>query len=356
MPLDHYVSQVHLRQFYSPALGGRQMHGFRKRDGHVFPCSSRDVCRVLDGSTNAYLLNDRTIEEFLKTVEPNYNAAIAELRSGKPSRNTVYVIAGFAAYVTSCSPAAMRIGSGPLRSTVEATGKILDASGEIPRAPELLGGKSYTELIENGNIKTTIDEKYPQALGINGIMDRVNIWGNSAWDILINEHAKDSPFFTTDFASGIELSDDPRIINRLFPLTPDLALRIRPDLDARDLNKNVTFKAFRCRLLAPSRSEVRAINQTIARCGEEFVFFRDNKDWVERFLNKNRSFRVEPMTTEIKTPTGYMLVSTIRVKSAKGGSYALKPAETQLSSAPRGFRPKPAHRETPARPGAACAP
>ena len=126
------------------------MHGFRKHDGHVFPCSSKDVCRVQDGSTNEYLLNDRAIEEFLKTVEPNYNAAIAELRTGKPSRDTVYVISGFAAYVTSCSPAAMRLHAGPLRSTVEATGKILDASGEIPRAPEALGGKSYTELIESG--------------------------------------------------------------------------------------------------------------------------------------------------------------------------------------------------------------
>lgn len=102
------------------------------------------------------------------------------------------MIAGFAAYVTSCSPAAMRLHAAPLKSTVEAIGKRLDASGEIPRAPEALGGKSYTELIESGILKTTIGEKYPQALGINGIMERVNIWGNSAWDILVNEHTKDS--------------------------------------------------------------------------------------------------------------------------------------------------------------------
>jgi hypothetical protein len=190
MPLYHYVSQVHLRQFYSPELGGKQMHGFRKRDGHIFPCSSKDVCRVQDGSTNEYLLNDRAIEEFLKTVEPNYNTAIAELRTGRPSRDTVHVIAGFAAYVASCSPAAMRLHAAPLRSTVEATGKILDDSGEIPRAREALGGKSYTELIESGIVKTTIDEKYPQALGISSIMERVNIWGNSAWDIIVNEHVR----------------------------------------------------------------------------------------------------------------------------------------------------------------------
>jgi Protein of unknown function (DUF4238) len=319
MPLDHYVSQVHLRQFYSPALDAKQMHGFRKRDGHVFPCSSKDVCRVLNGSTNEYLLNDRAIEEFLKTVEPNYNAAISELSTGKPSRDTVYAIAGFAAYVTSCSPTAMRLHSGPLRSSVEATGKILDASGEITRAPEALGGRSFTELVENGDIKVTIDGKYPQALGIDGIMQRVNIWGNSAWDIVVNEHVKDSSFFTSDSASGIELSDDPRIINRLVPLAPNLAVRIRPDLDARDLNMDATFKAFRCRLLTPSRNEIRAMNQAIARCGEELIFFRDHHEWVEPFLNKHRNFRVEPVTSEIKTPTGYALVSTFRVKSTKGG-------------------------------------
>jgi hypothetical protein len=59
-------------------------------------------------------------------------------------------------------------------------------------------------------------------------MERVNIWGNSAWDIIVNEHDKGSSFFTSDFANGIELSDDPRIINRLMPLAPDLAVRISP--------------------------------------------------------------------------------------------------------------------------------
>ncbi|UGX89535.1 hypothetical protein G6321_00001845 (plasmid) [Bradyrhizobium barranii subsp. barranii] len=59
------------------------------------------------------------------------------------------------------------------------------------------------------------------------------------------------------------------------------------------------------------------MNQVIARCGEELVFFRDRYDWVEPFLNKHRFFRVEPVTTEIKTPTGYALISTIRVKSTR---------------------------------------
>jgi hypothetical protein len=70
MPLDHYVSQVHLKNFYSPALGDL-MNAMRKPDLKAFPCRAQDVCRIEDGSTNAYLRSDRAIEEFLKNIEPN---------------------------------------------------------------------------------------------------------------------------------------------------------------------------------------------------------------------------------------------------------------------------------------------
>ena len=136
---------------------------------------------------NEYLLKDRIIEEFLKTIEPNYNAAIAEVFTGKPSRDTVYAIAGFAAYVTSCSPAAMRLHAGPLRSTVEATGKILNSSGEIPRAPEALGGKSYTELIENGDIqnndrrKVSASSWYQRHHASGRSADRQRNYASSIW-------------------------------------------------------------------------------------------------------------------------------------------------------------------------------
>ena len=54
MPLDHYVSQVHLKNFYSPVLDGL-MYGIRKSDLKCFRTKSQDVCRIEDGSTNAYL-------------------------------------------------------------------------------------------------------------------------------------------------------------------------------------------------------------------------------------------------------------------------------------------------------------
>src|ERR1035441_5241978 len=68
MPLDHYVSQVHLKQFFSLALGSR-LYATKKSDLKSFQCHSKDVCRIEDGSTNAYLINDRAIEEFLRGIE-----------------------------------------------------------------------------------------------------------------------------------------------------------------------------------------------------------------------------------------------------------------------------------------------
>ncbi len=108
MALDHYVSQVHLRNFYSPMLG-QHMHAMRKSDLKSFPCNSRSVCRIEEGSTNAYLISDRAIEEFLLDVEPKYNASIINLRDNKIDRECIHAIAGFVAYVACCAPAAMRI-------------------------------------------------------------------------------------------------------------------------------------------------------------------------------------------------------------------------------------------------------
>ena len=49
MPLDHYVSQVHLKNFYSPKLG-ELMYAIRKSDLKEFTPNSESVCRIDDGA------------------------------------------------------------------------------------------------------------------------------------------------------------------------------------------------------------------------------------------------------------------------------------------------------------------
>lgn len=311
MALDHYVSQVHLKNFNSAALDG-MMYALRKSDLKRFKTKSQDVCRIEDGSTNAYLKEDRAIEEFLKDVEPRYNASLAKLRENKIDKECIHAIAGFAAYVVTCSPAAMRIHSGPLKATLESTAAILDAQGLIPKAPQALGEKSITELLADGTVKFSVDPKYPQAIGISNVLHHVSVFGNSPWDILHNGEA-DNPFFTSDYPAAIEVMDLNTPINRIVPLAPDLAIRIRPDIQLSGTKPDLGFAKFKAVPRRLKRAEILGLNRLIVRCAEDLILYRDDREWIEGFVAKNRSYHVEPVTQKLPHGTGDLLVSTQRI-------------------------------------------
>ena len=314
MALDRYVSQVHLRNFYSPALGER-LYAVRKRDGKAFMAKSEALCRIEEGSTNAYLTRDRIIEEFLKTVEPKYNSIVAKLAGGVIDPECVYVIAGFAAYVGTCSPAGMRIHTGPMRALLESTALALDAASAFPQPSDAFGGKSLTELLQGGALKFTIDPKYPQAVGIANVLRMTALFGNFPWEILRNPF-DDNPFFTSDFPTAIEESGDPRVLNRIIPLTPSLAVRILPDIAVDREKCDFTFNQFRSRFRTIERQELLAMNRLLVRCAEDLVFYRDDYPWVKPFIAKNSGFRIEARTFQIPQPKGSLQISSQRIVSS----------------------------------------
>jgi hypothetical protein len=311
MALDHYVSQVHLKNFYSPTPDGL-MYAIRKSDLKRFPTKSQDVCRIEEGSTNAYLSKDRAIEEFLKDVEPRYNASLAKLRENKMDQEAIASLAGFAAYVVTCSPTAMRLHSGPLKAQLEAAAAILDKQGVIPKAPEILGEKSVTELLADGTVKFTVDPKYPQALGIANILHHTSVFANSPWEILHNDE-EESPFFTSDYPAAIETFDINTPINRIVPFAPDIAVRIKPDISLSGTKPDITFAKFKATSRHLKRAEVLEINRLLVRCAEELIFFRDDREWVDEFVSKNRRYRIEAVTHKLPHGTGHLLVSTHRI-------------------------------------------
>src|SRR3972149_5091805 len=306
MPLDHFTPQVHLKKFYSPALGER-MYAIRKTDLKTVTLNSNAVCGINNGSTNAYLREDREIEVFLRTIEPDYNAALSKLIAGKIDNECIYTIAGFVAYVNSCSPASMRIQSTPLKNIVEITASIMERQGLVPQPPPELGCTSLTEALAQGVVKVEIDGKYPQAIGIPSISAIVAAFGNFRWEILHNCF-NDSPFFTSDFPVAIELTNDPRIVNRIVPLSPALAIRIKPDLTLDKNRLDLSFKNFSSCIRKIDHKEVIHINRLIVRCAEDFVFYRDDYPWVQPFITKNRHYRVEGPASILTTPTGGKLL------------------------------------------------
>lgn len=311
MPLDHYISQVHLRNFYSPYLGNR-MYAIRKTDLKSFEPNSKSVCRIENGSTNAYLLKDREIEEFLKEIEPKYNIALDKLRTENIDKECIYTIAGFVAYIISCSPTAMRINSKPLKSIVETTASMMDKQGAIPPSPPELGGASLTDLLRDEIVKGKIDPKYPQAIGIATIRKIVASLGNFKWEILHNG-SDDSPFFTSDFPVSIEKTNDPCIVNRIVPLSPNLALRIKPDLRLDRSQFDFSFSNFSYFKRKIGHNEIVNINRLIVRCAEDMVFYRDYHPWVKLFVKKNRHFHIDASTEILDLHSGKLLVANSKI-------------------------------------------
>jgi hypothetical protein len=313
MPLDHYVSQVHLKNFYSPALDNL-MYAIRKSDLKTFRCNSQSVCRIEDGSTNAHLIDDRAVEDFLLGVEPKYNASVTKLRDDKIDNECIYAIAGFVAYVASCSPAAMRIHAGPLKGTVESVAAVLDKQGLLGKSPPSLGEKSLSELLTDGTVRITVDPKYPQAMGISNITRNTSVFGNAQWEILFNDYA-DSPFFTSDFPVAIEATDDPRVLSKLIPLAPNLAVRITPKIEMSRADHDFTFAKFSQKRRSLTWQELLEINRLLVQCAEDTIFYRDNHKWIQPFVAKHRYHRIEPIVQKLPYGTGIATISTQRIVS-----------------------------------------
>lgn len=303
MALDHYVSQVHLKNFYSKELG-ELMHAFRKTNMQYFTPNSSSICRIDEGSTNNYLKEERIIEEFLKDIEPYYDRAVDSVLGKKINQDTIYVIAGFLSYVYACSPTGIRINKEPLKHIVEETADILEKQGKLTPI-DLPGheGKSIKEIFESGALNVEIDPKYPQAICISDIISYLTFFGNCTWEFLINDF-QDSPFFTSDFPIGFERSKDPRIINKILPLRPTLAVRVLPHPEIDTKNPDPSFSMFKYRFRKLSRKEVSDINRLIVRCAEEIVLSSVNTEWVEPFIRKNSKYHIKPKVTKIPAGGG----------------------------------------------------
>ena len=290
MPLDHFVSQVHLRRFNSPELGDR-FHAIRKRDLRYFTPNSKSVCRIEGGSSNPYLSEERSIEEFLRQVEPNYNRAVERIIDDEIDPETIYTIAGFVAYVLACSPAAMRQHSTWLALYVKQFATEMDKRGIVPPAPEELENRRLSDLLDDGTVRVEIDPKYPQSMGIAQIVQQTHIFGNAPWHILRNDN-KDAPFFTSDFPIAT-VRQNGRTATRIVPLCPTLGVAITPNAETVRSPIDLTFKGFKRTSQILRRHDAVNINRQIVRAAESEVYFSNYMRWVDRFVRDNANYRTE---------------------------------------------------------------
>lgn len=311
MALDHYVSQVYLKRFYSTDLGDR-MYAIRKRDQHAFTAQAKDVCRIEEGNSNPYLTEERAIEEFLKDIEPNYNRSIDKILANKIDEECIHTISGFIAYLIVCSPAGMRIQAEAMKGLLLGAISDMEAEGKLTPPPPELGKASISELLESGAVELTVDHKYPQAVGITKILHMTALYGNFHWEFLINQE-EDSPFFTSDFPVGFEPTRHPRVLNRVIPLTPRLAARVFPQWGLDRKNVDFSLSGFRYRMRRLTRSEVLSINRLIVRCAEKLVFYSKDQPWIGNFVRKNSGYRLETRPREVELEDGNYLIGIVEL-------------------------------------------
>lgn len=315
MALDHFVPQVHLRRFVSPSLGNR-LFAVRKKDGFRFTPRTQDVCRIDEGSTNSYLAEPRAMEEFLKGVEPKYNESVDALEGGSTAELHIQVVAGFIAYVASCSPTGMRLFIEPLRTAVEATAAMLESSGQLPPPPEILNAATLTDLLRDGRVKVLVDPKYPQAIGITQVVRLVEMLESFDWEIL-HSPSTGKVFLTSDFPAAVEEVGLGRPINRVVPLTPRLAVRLVPGSDAQATHDSrVVLGARRHRVVGGH--EVVEICRAVVRCAEETVFMCEDPPWAADFVEANRRYRLCADVRSFPTGTGSVQFASVKVTNSEG--------------------------------------
>ncbi len=207
----------------------------------------------------------------------------------------------------------MRINSDPLKSQICETARCLEESGEVPAPPSVLGARSFVELVEKNRISINVDEKYPQAMGINIMPRLMSNFGNSIWEVLYNNNPSDS-VFTSDYPLTLEPTDHPMIQRTVIPLTPRMALRVIPIKPDDDNDIDLEFSKFRFRSVQLRRKEVVDINRNVVRCAGELVFSSKLKNWMPDFVMKNRRYRIEMVTSRLPSTEGAMFIYTKTVK------------------------------------------
>ena len=223
MALDHYVSQVHLKQFLRQT-DKKLLNAARKSDLSVFTPRPRDVCRVEDGSTNKYLTDNRAVEDFLKEIEPAYEPCLARVFADELDWKSRHVFSGFLAYIQTYTPAALRMFDPMTRAMLERTVRLLEESGELepidlPELPDW-HGKTMSQLTKEGKVKLNIDLRMPQAMATTQLLKVRQSLASS--DVTILKPAGSSRFLTSDFPSVILAHHQNKFAQRFLPLSPKL--------------------------------------------------------------------------------------------------------------------------------------
>ncbi|WP_435705589.1 DUF4238 domain-containing protein [Yoonia sp.] len=303
MALDHYVSQVHLKQFLR--LSDRNLLlATRKADLFEFTPKPKDVCRLEDGSTNEFLTQNRAGEDFLKDIEPAYDPCLEKIMNGELDWASRQVFGGFLAYIQTYTPAAIRMFDPMIRMVLENTIKRLEHAGEwapfdCPEIPDW-HGKSLSQLKAEGKVKLDINLKMPQAMATTQLYAIRDSLASS--DMTILRPRGNNRFLTSDFPSIILSYYQNKYAQRFLPISPKLGIIFHTHTSAEEgVNAAHKYKEI-------GQQAVREINDEIIRAAENLVFSTHRFPWLRSRVRELKNYRAENVTEKV----GPMFISQQR--------------------------------------------
>ncbi|WP_421702846.1 DUF4238 domain-containing protein [Aliiroseovarius sp.] len=303
MALDHYVSQVHLKQFLRQS-DGRLLLATRKSDICEFPTRTMDVCRVEEGSTNDFLTENRVVEDFLKGIEPAYEPCLSRIEGGEVDLNSRQVFAGFLAYIQTYSPTAFRLFEPMVRAVLERTISLLEEEGELTpfKCPEIpdWDGKCLSQLQSEGKLDLEINLRMPQAMATTQLLRITENLASS--DVTVLRPKGRMRFLTSDFPSIVLGYRQGKFAQRFLPLSPKLGMVFHTET-ASEANEVVKH-----RFVEVGDRKIEAINDEIIKAAENLVFGTHRFPWLKGKVRKMQNFRTENVTESV----GPLIVSQQR--------------------------------------------
>ena len=164
--------------------------------------------------------------------------------------------------------------------------------------------------IEKGVVKCEIDPKFSQALGIGSIESIISMLKHCKWEILLNR-SYSSEFYTSDFPIAIEPIKGFFGMNRIFPLSPLVAVRICITDESCHVFNDFPSPKFHYQIKRVGYKDIVKINKLTIQCAEVHVFFRNMFQGIETFLTKNALYNLIDDTQSLNTNNGkYIEVKT----------------------------------------------
>jgi len=301
MSKDHYVAQTYLKHFKVKGMFKR-VNAIRKSDLKILNgVHVQEICQQANWSHSSYHQpNPRIVENYLKIFEPRWSACIETLKKNTFDLETKSYMAGYLAFLRTCTPKAVRMSERCLKEVIEMNYKLISQH-------ELNKKSKYADVIRKiesaGGLAVNIDQGYSKGMTFQGVVDLAKKYAGFQWSILFNQT---QTLFLT--------SDNPVCIDRLtamyskfyVPLTPAMGLIIHPDwAEKNDEEQSQKSDEF-CDI---EEKGVNLLNELLIKNAEDIVIFNhDNYEKVMDLVKKYRFWRVESRATRIPTNEGDLLI------------------------------------------------